>query len=163
MNLFYQYLPYLPQLFFQDPNSTGSGGIKDVLGEVNVGFSGLLKQLTNMVEAAWGMLPQIAIAIVVLFIFFFVAKGVAALVRNGLKKQGRQNFGEILGGFVWWVMMVLGFGVALTVVSPNMSFANLIGGLGISSVAIGFAFKDILQNWMAGILILTRQPFEIGD
>jgi len=33
----------------------------------------------------------------------------------------------------------------------------------VSSVAIGFAFKDILQNWLAGLLILIRQPFEIGD
>lgn len=162
MNPLYQYLPFLPQLFFQNPDSSGAGP-KDIPGQVNVGFSGLLNQLTNMIEAAWGMLPEIAIALVVLLLFFFIAKGVALLVRNGLKNRGRANFGEILGGFVWWIMMLMGIGVALTVVSPNMSFADLIGGLGISSVAIGFAFKDILQNWMAGILILTRQPFEIGD
>jgi small-conductance mechanosensitive channel len=39
----------------------------------------------------------------------------------------------------------------------------LLGGLGVSSVAIGFAFKDILQNMLAGVLILLRQPFQVGD
>jgi small conductance mechanosensitive channel len=36
-------------------------------------------------------------------------------------------------------------------------------GLGIGSVAIGFAFKDILQNWLAGLLLLIRRPFRVGD
>jgi len=40
---------------------------------------------------------------------------------------------------------------------------NLWPMLSVSSVAIGFAFKDILQNWLAGLLILLRQPFEIDD
>ncbi len=159
LNYFYQ---FLPQLYFQAPDTTATG-VVDKATEVNVSFDMLLKKVTNILEAAWKMLPLIGIAIIVLIIFYFLAKLVAALVRNGLKKQGRANFGEILGGFVWWVMMLVGLGVALTTISPNMTFEDLIGGLGISSVAIGFAFKDILQNWMAGILILTRQPFEIGD
>jgi small-conductance mechanosensitive channel len=53
--------------------------------------------------------------------------------------------------------------LSVTIVSPNLSPADLIASLGVSSVAIGFAFKDILQNWLAGILILMRRPFEIGD
>ncbi|NNL49012.1 MAG: mechanosensitive ion channel family protein, partial [Acidimicrobiia bacterium] len=40
---------------------------------------------------------------------------------------------------------------------------DLIAGLGVFSIAIGFAFQDILSNLLAGVLILIRQPFEIGD
>ncbi|HLL96908.1 MAG TPA: mechanosensitive ion channel family protein, partial [Spirosoma sp.] len=40
---------------------------------------------------------------------------------------------------------------------------DIIAGLGITSVAIGFAFKDILQNFFAGLLILWRRPFRVGD
>ncbi len=39
----------------------------------------------------------------------------------------------------------------------------LVAGLGITSIALGFAFKDILQNWLAGVLILWRRPFQVGD
>ncbi|MEJ6509454.1 MAG: mechanosensitive ion channel family protein [Octadecabacter sp.] len=62
-----------------------------------------------------------------------------------------------------WSLVVLGFMLAATVVVPTLMPGDLIVGLGIGSVAIGFAFKDILQNMLAGVLILLRQPFEVGD
>lgn len=53
--------------------------------------------------------------------------------------------------------------LAITIIAPSVTPGDLFAGLGISSVAIGFAFKDILQNMLAGILILLRQPFQTGD
>jgi small-conductance mechanosensitive channel len=35
--------------------------------------------------------------------------------------------------------------------------------LGVGSVAIGFTFQNILQNFLAGILLLLQEPFQIGD
>jgi small-conductance mechanosensitive channel len=60
-------------------------------------------------------------------------------------------------------MILFGALIAATIVVPTLNPGDLIAGLGVSSVAIGFAFKDILQNWLAGLLILIRQPFQIGD
>lgn len=53
--------------------------------------------------------------------------------------------------------------LAVSVVAPSIKPGDLLASLGVGSVAIGFAFKDILQNMLAGILILLRQPFEVGD
>lgn len=53
--------------------------------------------------------------------------------------------------------------VAATIVFPSFSPGNLVAGLGITSVAVGFAFKDILENFFAGILLLWQKPFRIGD
>lgn len=53
--------------------------------------------------------------------------------------------------------------MAATIVMPSLKPGDLMAGLGVGSVAIGFAFKDILQNWLAGLLILLRQPFEVGN
>ena len=49
------------------------------------------------------------------------------------------------------------------VVLPGFDPATLISGLGIGGVAIGFAFRDILQNFLAGLLLLMTDPFRIGD
>jgi small-conductance mechanosensitive channel len=49
------------------------------------------------------------------------------------------------------------------VIFPSFKPGDIIAGLGITSVAIGFAFKDILQNFFAGLLILWRRPFRVGD
>ena len=50
--------------------------------------------------------------------------------------------------------------VVATIVFPSVNPADLLATLGIGSVAIGFAFKDIPQNWLSGPLILYRQPFK---
>ena len=79
------------------------------------------------------------------------------------RRRKRVNLGEVFGAFLKWVIVLLGILLALTIVVPTLRPGDLIAGLGVSSVAIGFAFKDILQNWLAGMLLLFRQPFEIGD
>jgi Mechanosensitive ion channel/McrBC 5-methylcytosine restriction system component len=57
----------------------------------------------------------------------------------------------------------LGLLVSLTIVAPSFHTTDLIKILGIGTVAIGFAFRDILQNFLAGILLLLHEPFRIED
>jgi small-conductance mechanosensitive channel len=68
-----------------------------------------------------------------------------------------------LGGFGKWSLVVVGLLVAATIIFPSIKPADLLATLGVGSVAIGFAFRDILQNWLSGLLILYRQPFRQGD
>ncbi|TNC66642.1 mechanosensitive ion channel [Rubellimicrobium roseum] len=58
---------------------------------------------------------------------------------------------------------ILGSLIGLIIVIPTFNPGDLIAGPGIGSVAIGFAFKDILQNWLAGSPLLLRRPFRVGD
>jgi small-conductance mechanosensitive channel len=60
-------------------------------------------------------------------------------------------------------MVLLGLLGALAIALPSFNAGELVQLLGISSVAIGFAFRDILQNLLAGILILLTEPFKTGD
>jgi small conductance mechanosensitive channel len=57
----------------------------------------------------------------------------------------------------------VGFLIAISVIAPSFQAADLIKVLGIGTVAIGFAFQNILQNFLAGILLLLQQPFRLGD
>lgn len=59
--------------------------------------------------------------------------------------------------------MLLGFLIAAVIVFPTFNPGDLVAGLGLTSVALGFAFKDVLQNFFAGLLILWRRPFVVGD
>jgi small-conductance mechanosensitive channel len=61
------------------------------------------------------------------------------------------------------IIILVGLFIALSIVIPSFKAGDLIQLLGISGVAIGFAFRDILQNFLAGILILLTEPFRIGD
>src|SRR5579859_5636717 len=53
--------------------------------------------------------------------------------------------------------------VSISIVAPSFQVADLIKILGIGGVAIGFAFQNILQNFLAGLLPLWSQPFRVGD
>ena len=56
-------------------------------------------------------------------------------------------------------MLILGVLVTVTIVLPGFTPASLVSALGVGGIAIGFAFKDIFQNFLAGILLLFTEPF----
>jgi small-conductance mechanosensitive channel len=121
------------------------------------------ERLDSWVDGAVRLLPNIVLGVVVLGIFYGLGLLARRLVQRQSVRHGRDNLGEVLGGLVKWVVILVGFLLAATIVLPTLKPGDLVAGLGVSSVAIGFAFKDILQNWLSGLLILLRQPFEIGD
>ena len=136
---------------------------KDKTGEIDVNTQSMVEKLDTWLDGFIRNVPNIVIAILVFILFIYIARFMGRVIRKALKNRGRENFGEILGSFSKWVFLIIGVMLSVTILSPNLSPADLIASLGVSSVAIGFAFKDILQNWLAGILILMRRPFEIGD
>ena len=135
----------------------------DVPGEVDLNPALALERVDSWLDGFIKLLPNIIVALVLFALFFILAMVVRSLIHRTFRSRGRGNLGEVLGGFIKWVLVVLGGLIAATIVVPSLNPADLIAGLGVSSVAIGFAFKDILQNWLAGLLILLRQPFQIGD
>lgn len=81
------------------------------------------------------------------------------LVASRVKRSLRDLIRQLTSVAVW----VMGLVVAAVIVFPGMTPAKVLTGLGIGSVALGFAFKDIVENFLAGVLILWRFPFDPGD
>ena len=75
----------------------------------------------------------------------------------------RQNLVLVLNRVGSTAILFFGFLIALVIMIPGFTPGQLMSALGIGSVAIGFAFKDIFQNLLSGILILLSEPFRIGD
>lgn len=131
---------------------------------MDIKVSAAWQQLQSMVNGFLALLPNIAIALIVFFIFFFVGRSVKRIVRH-LTRNRRQarNLGLVLGRLAQGAIVLVGLFVALSIVIPSIKANDLVQLLGISGVAIGFAFRDILQNFLAGILILLTEPFQIND
>jgi small-conductance mechanosensitive channel len=122
-----------------------------------------IRRIETLIEGFYWTLPNLGIAVVV-FLFFVIGawisrRGVSAFLR----RRKRADLGLLLGGFSQWLVIILGLLVAATIIFPSVRPSDVLATLGIGSVAIGFAFKDILQNWLSGVLILYRQPFRPGD
>ncbi len=118
----------------------------------------------GMIDAFFVLLPKIILAIVVFALFWLLGIVVNRLVGYISRKYRRaRNLSIVLGRVSHAVVIVLGLLVSLTIVAPTFHTTDLIKVLGIGTVAIGFAFRDILQNFLAGILLLLHEPFRIED
>ena len=115
-----------------------------------------------MVETFVDRLPAFAVAVVVFILFYFLSLVVDRIIRNSIPKH-RQNLGVVFARLLGGATIFLGFLVAFSIVAPSFQAADLIKVLGIGGVAIGFAFQNILQNFLAGLLLLWSEPFRVGD
>ncbi|PWQ99883.1 mechanosensitive ion channel family protein [Leucothrix pacifica] len=124
----------------------------------------LLTQLRDMVRETIALLPQLMIAVLVMVLTYFAASLVRRLVRrifrNSRLRASLVNLIVILSSMGVWV---LGIMVAAIIAFPNLTPTKMLAGLGIGSVAIGFAFKDVFENFLAGIIILLRREMRIND
>jgi small conductance mechanosensitive channel len=120
--------------------------------------------ITNMTEGFIGALPNLVLAGIIFLLFYFVAKRIRSLVTQMTEKQQRaKNLALLLGKMAQTSVVIAGLLVTMTILFPSFRPGDLIQLLGIGSVAIGFAFHDIFQNFLAGILLLLTAPFKIGD
>lgn len=117
-----------------------------------------------MAADAIRLLPQLTIALVVLALTYLVAKFARRIAERLLKRTELRgtlvNLVETLVGVLIWIMGTL---ITMSIVLPGVTPANILALLGLGSVAIGFAFKDIFENFLAGILIMLRRTMRLGD
>lgn len=127
-------------------------------------FKILINRVEQMLEQFVQMLPQLAIALFVLLVTWGLAHAIRSAVgrvtaRTRLRKSLGALFVTIAGILVW----VFGILVSLAVIFPGVNAGSLITVLGLGSVAIGFAFRDIFENFLAGVLLMLRRKMRIGD
>lgn len=124
----------------------------------------LLKQLSDYADAFWRALPQIGAALLVLLVTWLVVAIVQRVMRAGLGRvRMRRSLIDVLQMVASVGIWLLGSLIAITIAFPSVTPADALTALGLGSVAIGFAFKDVFENFLAGLLILVREPFRLDD
>ncbi len=120
--------------------------------------------IQRLANSFMAMLPRFVLAVLLAWGFTFVGRLARRLVERGTAQRREHRTLQIaLGRLVQAAIVVVGLLVAATAAFPTFTMANLVGTLGVGGVAIGFAFKDIFQNFLAGILLLLTKPFTVGD
>ncbi|PSR16076.1 transporter [filamentous cyanobacterium CCP3] len=139
--------------------------LNEVIAQPNLAID-VLQRLEGtgrqLVDDTFVLLPSLIGALILVGITWMVAKGVR---RVGLlwaeQTEGDRSTEILIGRLCYGGVWVLGSVVALGVLGLN--FATLLGTLGLTSVAIGFSLKDVLSNYISGVILLAARPFRIND
>lgn len=124
----------------------------------------LVSSLHDMFRGFVQHLPNLLIALIVLMMTWtFAWAAQKAYWRLIGKRRLRRSLKDLFAKLISITIWCLGFLAASVVVFPSVKPESILAGLGLSSIAIGFAFKDVVENFFAGFLILIREPLEIGD
>lgn len=105
-----------------------------------------------------------SIALAILFGFYFLANFLERLLKKRLvRKMDDPLLANFLSVFFRLIILLIGLMVIFRVVGLTGVVSGLLAGAGISAFVIGFALKDIGENFLAGILLAFKRPFRLGD
>jgi small-conductance mechanosensitive channel len=131
--------------------------------DVGEGFAQMWATLDRWMNNFLALVPNLVVSVVVAMLFLLLAWVARAILHRTVSRGGRHDLAHMLASLAYWSVVFLGFLVVITILLPSMHPVDIFTSLGIGSIALGFALKDLLQNWIAGFFILLRRPFHRGD
>ncbi|WP_206028651.1 mechanosensitive ion channel family protein [Thalassoroseus pseudoceratinae] len=124
----------------------------------------LTEELQSWFELAVKNLPNLAVALIVFVIFYFLAKITARVFGKVVAKiTSSESVQNLLTSIVKISVIVVGLFIALGILDLDKTVTSLLAGAGVIGLALGFAFQDITANFISGILIAFNKPYRMGD
>lgn len=122
-----------------------------------------MERLTSGFFDFVSLLPSIVVALLIVFLSWLLARFVAA--RESLFNHLAPNFfiRDLLRQVVKAIIVIAGIIFALEILDATALLGSIAGALGIVGLAIGFATRDTVENYIASILLSVRQPFSPQD
>lgn len=124
----------------------------------------ILDKLGTWWETFVSMIPNMALAVVLLLFFIVLARYGAKLFKKLFYKTAkRKALTNLFSLIVQYSILAIGIFIVLSILQLNKAVTSILAGVGIIGLALGFAFQDIAANFISGIILAFRTPFKIGD
>jgi small conductance mechanosensitive channel len=124
----------------------------------------LLGKISNWFDSTVTLLPNIALAAIIIVLGIFLSR---VLRKYSLKMIRKFSDLETINKLFASFMYIFGIGVtvftALDTLNLDKAVTTALTGAGILGLALAFAFQDIAANFMSGIFMSFRHPFNVGD
>ena len=121
-------------------------------------------KLENWLESFIKMLPNLALSILVFVLFFFGAKFLRkGMYRLLLKVSHKPSISGLFSSILYFIILFVGLFISLQLLNLEKTIASLLAGAGIIGLALGFAFQDLTANFISGVFIIFRKPFDVGN
>ena len=127
-------------------------------------FTPALNEVRALLYKGLASLPLIALALVILPLAFYAASLVGRATDWALSRQVESPFlRSVIARTVSIPVFLIGLYIVLQVAGLTQLALSLLGGAGVVGIIVGFAFRDIAENFLASLLLSIRQPFRRGD
>jgi len=124
----------------------------------------LYARFEELFEQFLERLPELLFALLVLILFHFLARGGRKIYKNILDKTSLASSNvNFFGKLIYALIFLVGILVALNILGLSGIATSILASGGITAVILGFAFKDIGENFLAGFFMAFSRPFTNGD
>ncbi|GJL61979.1 MAG: hypothetical protein NPIRA04_06330 [Nitrospirales bacterium] len=124
----------------------------------------IMESLRKMGENFLSHLPQVVFGCLLLLITWGIGRAADLVLRRVLPRfHLRTSLQELFRQLSYIGIWIVGILASAIVMFPSLTPGKVLTAIGLGSIAIGFAFKDIFENFIAGMLILLREPFQLKD
>jgi len=124
----------------------------------------ITEKLTLWLRDLIKLLPNIALAALILVIGFFVAKAVRNFLRRIIRRViHNETLDNLFSSLIYLFLLGIVIFIALSVLKLDKAVTSILAGAGILGLALAFAFQDIAANFMSGIFLSIRKPLSVGD
>ncbi len=131
--------------------------------DVQGNLSPLLQQFENNLMQWARALPLFAIALLILAVIVYLGYGLARWTALWRRLTPNAFLSELVAQTVRVIAVLLGLIVALSVMGATALMATILGSAGVVGLAIGFAVRDTIENYISSIMLSLRQPFRAND
>ena len=129
-------------------------------------YEKVVDKLYGWVEGFIEMLPNLAVALLVAVVFWFLSVLVARTSQRALTRLGvRPSIRGLIATIARFGILFTGLMVALGILNLDKALTSVLAGAGIIGLALGFAFQDLAANFISGVglSIHRTDPFKVGD
>ncbi len=146
--------------FTQLNRDLGEAGDLLLMGEWELFLTRLYDGLASLVV---GLVPRLFGALLVFVLFYLGYRMLRTLLQRLLKRSKHVDAG--LEGLLLqsFRLVALSFIAIMVLAQLGFNITALVAGLGVAGIAVGFAARDTLENFISGVMILLDRPFNIGD
>jgi small conductance mechanosensitive channel len=127
-------------------------------------FSDLRAEIITYYDIIIAATPRIILALVIIIIAWFISSQIRRISDTKLKRQMQDPLlAAFLATMIRAVVFVVGLLISLKIIGFGSVAGSILAGAGITAFIIGFALRDIGENFLAGILMAFKRPFRVGD
>lgn len=124
----------------------------------------VIEELERWRELLASTLPHLAVALLVLLLFLPIARFVAGGVERSVARLADTAvLGRVAASLVRTTVFLVGLFIALEILGLGKAVTSMLAGAGIIGLAVGLAFHDLAANFIAGMLLAYRKPFDIDQ